>query len=484
LNIKWKKIITGAALLVIFVIYTQYVKNAEPAWKVNTENFYVLDSLEELMDLEKMKYNELKFVDHFQLFKNSTVSVPLSSEQRTLRIEKTWNHGYQFYVLYSVDLKERDKGEGDIPKLDVNSIKLTSKHNNEFEGTAELYPGETATEGYVYRHRLYRSIMVYPNFNNNTYKQEDWEELLQSTRYELSDISVSSKKGVTNLKPIAFKVEPAQMSGTPKAIASSPVNKTINVHNGENIQLKNLEFFQIGSRITIEKEIDKDLVSFIGDIKINDLNNNSYEYEILGNNKSGYYLQTDQLVYELLNAEEAIEGTFTLSHSVHRNNKAYSFIVPKTDLEKFSANQQSDLKKNVVIVNEKDLTVTYEGLDWDEANNQGGIKFSMDIHHQQDSIEDFFMFPRPVHHFSQVEGDERFQRNLISVKDSSGKQVQEYDITQIYQDDKSSFLIYFYNGLPIEDLTVTLSRLTHLKPLKKEVRVPLKLSDAKTVKEK
>jgi hypothetical protein len=483
LNSKWKKIANGVALLVIFVIYTQYAKNAEPAWKVNTENFYVLDSLEELMDREKMKYNELKFVDHFQLFKNSTVSVPLSSEQRTLRIEKTWNHGYQFYVLYSVDLKERDKSEGDIPKLEVDSIKLTSKQNNEFEGTAELYPGENATEGYVYRHRLYRSIMVHPNFNN-TYKQEDWEELLKSTRFELSDISISSKQGVTNLKPIAFQVEPAQMSGFPKAIGSSAVNETINMHNGENIQLKDLEFFQMGSRVTLDKDIDKDLVSFIGDIKINDFTNNSFEYAITGNNESGYYLQTDHLLYELLNTEEAIEGTFTLTHSVHRNNKAYSFSVPKADLEKFLANQRADLKKNEAVVNENDLKVIYEGLEWDEANDQGGIKFSMEIPHQQDNIGESFLYPRPGHHFSQGQDDDRFQRNLVYVKDSSGKPLQEYDITQIYQDNKSSFLVYFYNGLPIEDLTVTLSRLTHLKPLKKEVRVPLKLPSTKTSKDK
>jgi hypothetical protein len=66
-------------------------------------------------------------------------------------------------------------------------------------------------------------------------------------------------------------------------------------------------------------------------------------------------------------------------------------------------------------------------------------------------------------------------RNLVSVKDSSGKQLEEYDITNFYQDEKSSFLIYFYNGLPVEDLNITLSKFTHVKPLKQEVSVPLKL---------
>jgi hypothetical protein len=465
--------IIGAVLLIGFVIYTQYEKSVEPAWKVNTENFHVLDSWEELMDLEKMKYSELRFVDHFKLFKDSPVSIPLSSEQRTLRIEKTWNYGYQFYVLYSVDLKERDKDEGDIPKLEVDRIRLTSEQNKPFEGIAELYPGETAAKSYVYKHRLYRSIMVHPNFNNNTYKQEDWEELMTSTRYEFSDISIQSKKGVSNLKPLIFQVDPAQMSGIPKAIASSPINQTLKLNNGQDIRLKTLEFFKIGSRIMLDNDIDKDLISFIGDLKINNNINKPFEYEITGNTELGHYLQTDSLLYELLNTEETIDGNFTLTHSVHRTNKAYSFSVSKADLEKYSANQTADLKKNETIVNDKDLQVVYEGLEWDEANNQGGIKFSMEIPQKQDNLEHFFFYPRPGYHFSHGQDDDRYVRNLVSVKDSSGNQLEDYDITQIYQDEKSSFLIYFYNGLPKDDLTITLSHLTKIEPLTKSVTVPL-----------
>jgi hypothetical protein len=476
LNSKWGKIIIGAVLLIGFVIYTQYEKNAEPAWKVNTENFTVLDSWEELMDFEKMKYNDLKFADHFNLFKNSDISVPLSNEHRTLRIEKTWNNGFQLYVLYSVDLKERDKDEGDVPRLNVEKIKLTSKQNKDFLGTAELYPGETSSEGYVFKHRLYRSMMIHPEFNNAVNSQEDWEEVMKSNRFELNDINMNSKKGVSNLKPIAFQVEPAQIKGIPKAIASIPVNQTLHVNNGDEITLKNMDFFQIGSRIMLDKKVDKDIVSLIGEINVND-RKLPIEYEISSVHEAENYIQTYSLMSELLNSAPSEEGFFSITHSVHRTNKEYSFSVVKADIEKYNANQSNGLIKNKVIVNEKDVNIVYEGLEWDAANNQGGIKFSINYPDKSDNIEEAFMFPRPSYHFGDGNDEDRYVRNLISVKDSSGKQLDNYDITQIYQDDKPSYIIYFYNGLPVEDLTITLSRLTHYEPLINAVSIPLILPE-------
>ncbi|MFD1357738.1 hypothetical protein ACFQ4X_07450 [Fictibacillus halophilus] len=477
MNTKWGKIIIGAVLLIGFVIFTQYEKNAEPAWKVNTENFTVLDSWEELMNFEKMKYNDLKFVDHFNLFKNSDISVPLSNEHRTLRIEKTWNNGFQLYVLYSVDLKERDKDEGDVPSLNVEKIKLTSKQSKDFLGIAELYPGETSSEGYVFKHRLYRSMMIHPEFNNAVNSQEDWEEVMKSNRFELNDITMNSKKGVTNLKPIAFQVEPAQIVGLPKAIESIPVNQTLLVNNGDEIRLKNMEFYQIGSRIMLDKKVDKDLVSLLGEVNVND-RKHTIEYEIESINEAEDYIQAYSLMSELLNSDQSDKGTFSITHSVHRSKNDYSFSVPKIDLEKYNANQAEGVRKNELVVNENDVKVVYEGLYWDNANNQGGIKFSLETLPKQDSLEEEFLYPRPSYHFGEGNMD-RYVRNIVAVKNSAGKQLEDYDIAKIFNDGKSSFLIYFYNGLPAEDLSVSLSNLTHIEPLKNKVVVPLKLPPAK-----
>lgn len=478
MNSKWGKIIIGAVLLIGFVIFTQYEKNAEPTWKVNTENFTVLDTWEELMDFEKMKYNEIKFANHFNLFKDSNISIPISNEHRTLRIEKTWNNGFQLYVLYSVDLKERDKDEGDVPRLNIEKVKLSSKQSKEFLGTAEIYPGETSSKGYVYKHRLYSSMMIHPEFTNAVYTQEDWEEVMKSNRFELNDITMSSKKGVTYLKPIAFQIEPAQIKGLPKAIASTPINQTLQINNGDEINLKNMEFYQIGSRIMLDKKIDKDLVSLIGEVNIND-RKHTVEYEIESINESEDFIQGFSLMSELFNSEESDEGSFSITHSVHRTKNEYSFPVPKIDIEKYNANQGEGVRKNEIVVNGNDIKVVYEGLYWDDANNQGGIKFSLETLTKQDSIQDFFIYPRPSYHFSPQSYEDRYAKNLVTVKDSSGKPLEEFDITQIYQNEKSSFLIYFYNGLPVDDLSVTLSNLTHIEPLKQKIVVPLKLPSAK-----
>lgn len=150
MNHKWKKIIIGAVLLIGFVLYTQFEKSAEPAWKVNNENFHMVSDWNELMDMEKIKYKELRFVDHFNLLKKSQISLPIPNEQRKFHIENTWSHGHQMYILYSVDLLERDKDEFEVPRLSVERIKLTSKKGKDFDLPVDLFLARLLiTDGFI-----------------------------------------------------------------------------------------------------------------------------------------------------------------------------------------------------------------------------------------------------------------------------------------------------------------------------------------------
>ncbi|KZE66030.1 hypothetical protein AWM68_06525 [Fictibacillus phosphorivorans] len=475
---KWKKIIIGVLLLIGFVLYTQYDKRAEPAWKVNSDQFHIVSDWDELMDMEKLKYNELRFVDHFKLLKDSQISIPIPNEQRKMHIERTWSHGHQMYILYSVDLLERDKDEFEVPRLFVEKIKLSSKKGKDFDLPVDLFPGETSNNGMVYKHKLYRSIMIHPLFDGLT-SQEDWDEVLSSERYELSDLSVSSKKNITKLKPIAFKVNPTSNILKPHTIDSVNLNQTLSIQDHEPLQLKNLEFFQIGSRITLSTNIDKDLVSLAGILKKNDIDY-PVDLEINGDDLSGYFLQMYAVENELISQEKDDQLDLVLTHYVQRKPDLYSFSVASSDLEKFAIDSSKDIEKNEIIADEKSLKIVYRGLAMEQDNKEIGIKFTLDDN--QEGVEDYNLYPQPLYHFGEKPGEERHVRNIVSVKDSSGKELQNFDIMNYYEDDKPSFLIVFHDGLPKENLSITFSHLTHIAPLQKQVIIPLKLPSIKAKK--
>ncbi|MDM5316350.1 hypothetical protein QUF49_10125 [Fictibacillus sp. b24] len=478
MNHKWKKIIIGAVLLIGFVLYTQFEKSAEPAWKVNNENFHMVSDWNELMDMEKIKYKELRFVDHFNLLKKSQISLPIPNEQRKFHIENTWSHGHQMYILYSVDLLERDKDEFEVPRLSVERIKLTSKKGKDFDLPVDLFPGETSNNGWVYKHKLYRSIMIHPLFDS-LQNQEDWDEVSSSERYELSDLSLSSKKNFTKLKPIAFKVNPPNNLLKPETIASVNLNQTLNIPKQVPLQLKDLEFFQIGSRISLSTHIDKDLVSLAGKVKKNDIDY-PVDFEISGDHLSGYFLQMYAVENELVTQEKADSLELVLTHFVQRKRDSYTFSVSSSDINKFLLNPTKDIEKNEIIANENSLNIVYRGLSMEQENKVVGIKFTLDDN--QEGIEDHYLYPQPYYHFGDEPGDERHVRNLVSVKDNKGMELKNFDIMNYYEDDKPSFLIVFHDGLPKENLTITFSNLSHIEPLQKQVVVPLKLPAPKNQK--
>lgn len=473
MNSKWKKLIIGAVLLIGFVLFTQYKKSAEPAWKVNEENFQVINNWDELMKLEEKKYYELKFATRFQMLKDSNKSIPLSNENRIIRIEKTWNHGHQLYILYSVDLLERDKNETEVPKLRVERVKLTSKNGEDFETRAELFEGDTGSEGYVFKHRLYRSLMIYPHFEN--VHQKDWEKISSSERFELTSLSTNSSKGKKVLDSFAFKIKPINNNLLDETIASTSVNQKLTLYDGNVIKMNELEFYQIGTRLTIDKHINDHLIGFSG--KSNDSGYPiSYEINEAANGKS--YIYSNSIMDQLLLMDQSDKSEFTLSQSIHLTDGSYQFNVPKKEIEEITKNPENQILKNETIVDKEGIKVTYRGLTFDKINNQLGIKFTMET--SEVPIENYLIYPKPSYHYQnmdEIKQNKRFISNLISVKNAEGKQLEDYGIENVITDKASEYIISFYNVTPKEDLTITLSNLTRIEPLKKEIKVPIKFPE-------
>jgi heat shock protein HspQ len=476
LNSKWKKLIIGAVLLIGFVLFTQYKKSAEPAWKVNAENFQVINNWDELMKLEEKKYYELKFATRFQILKDANKSIPLLNENRTLRIEKTWNHGHQLYILYSVDLLERDKSETEIPKLRVDRVKLTSKDGEDFETRAELVEGDTGSESYVYKHRLYRSLMIYPQFEN--IHQNDWEKISGSERLELTSVSMNSSKGKIVLDSIAFKIKPINRDLLDETIASTSVNQNLTLYDGNEIKVNELEFFQIGTRLTVDQNIHENIIGFSGVIKDNE-SGFPISYEITEDKNGNTIIQSYSIMDHLLMMDKSDTSEFTISQSIHQTEGIYQFFVSKKEIEEITKNPENEILKNETVVNKEGVKVIYRGLSFDKINNQLGIKFTME--NSEVPIENYLIYPKPSYHFQdmdEIEHNKSYMSNLISVKNAEGKPLEDYNIDNIFNDEYTEYMISFYNGSPKEDITITLSNLTRIEPIENEIKVPIKFPES------
>jgi hypothetical protein len=468
LNSKWQKLIIGAVLLVGFVGYFQYKKTADPDWKVDKENFQVVNSWNELMKMEESKNQDLRFVNHFNLLKDSNIVIPIPNEQRELRIEKTWDYSNQMYVLYSLDLLERDTNMSDLPELYVDEIKLSNNDGDSFVTAADNFNGESSSNGYVYKHRLYRSVIVSSNFET-VYTESDWKKIMSSNRIEFTKFSLSSKNGTIKLNPISFTITPAKINDKPKPIATTEVKTKLNLYNGQQIAIKNLEFYQIGSRLTLEETIDPHLISLIGLKQIGDKEYPA-EFQITQNN-GNFYIETSTSSNDLV-SEENNNTKLLITHSIHKTNRSHDFFVSKEDIKKIIDNPSQDIVKSKVIFNEHGVMATFQGLTLDEQTKKPVIKFTMATPEFKEF--DNMVYPRESYRFKEVSMDENFNTNLVTINNQNGKIYENFDI-QSTSNQERAFLIYFNNGLPKENLTIRLSNLTGIEPLKKVVEIPLKV---------
>ena len=472
MSTKRNKIIIGLLLLIGFVIYTQYEKNAEPTWQVNDENFLVMKDWEELMDAEKSKFSDLKFAHHFKLLKNSQISTPLANNQRKFQVERTYSFGQQLYILYSVDLAERDKEESDIPRLSFNQVEVTSKKGKTFQFPIDIYEGEGAIGGVVYKHKLYRSMTIHIQYDK-VETDEEWKEVLSSETVKLLNPTFTSNKGKTKIDNLTFKIKPHNVFDVPPVLATETIDKSLELFNDQKIHLDAFEVYQMGSRIKLDSKVDQDLVSLFGTIE-NGQSLYTLHTDITENEDLDYYLETYSALDELLNMNDSDSLRLSFTHSVHRTDKSYAFSVSKQDLVQFASNPEKDIKKNEVIADDTDFKVVYRGIENDVSNNEKGIRFSIESKVENVGHDEYLYF-QPNYNENRIQNEERFMNNLVTIKNSSGETLQNFDVMGTYDSEQSGFLLFFHDGLPKGDLTVTLSKIAKIHPLKEKVEVPLKL---------
>lgn len=480
---KWKKAIIGVALIAGFTLYVQNEKTAEPVWKVNAKEFTLVNSLQEGMKREYIKFDELEVVDNYDFLQKANKTVQLNDELRTLKFEKIWNMQGRLYILYSVDLKERDKDESDIPRITVKKMEISAKDGKEkiFDASEDTGVPGTRDEGFVFKHRLYRSIMIVPMAENSD--QMDWEFLSNTNRIELQEIELSDKEGSKPLKNIAFKVSSENIYE--KVLESSSVNYKFTYKDKNEAEIRSYDVLLYEHRfsLSIPKE-DKDLVGFIGY-----LNNQSEPFvmNIIGTESKGYYIP----FYEDFPqpGTSSKEKSITLQSSIHKDDQSYTWTVPKEDITRFNRNIDQPIVKNDEIVNTNNMKIVYEGLT--KYNERPTIKISV-ISSNNNDRNFIRLIPESYYGTEKIPEEylRYFQKNLLTVKNEKNEKLGNFDMFIDETDSKSTFYINFYNEdinegatnnipIPEENLTFTISDLAYSEPLSSPVIIKYKVPEIK-----
>jgi hypothetical protein len=476
---KWKKAIIGVALIAGFTLYVQNEKTAEPVWKVNGKKFTVVNTLKDGMKREYIKYDELEIVDNYGFLQKSNKTIQLNDELRTLKFEKIWNMQGRLYILYSVDLKERDKDESDIPRITVKKMEISAKDGKEiiFDASEDSGVPGTRDEGFVFKHRLYRSMMIVPMVLNSD--QIDWDFMSNINRIELQEIELSDKEGSKPLKNIAFKVSSENIYE--KVLESSSINNKFTYKDKKEAEISSYDVLLYEHRFSLSiPKGDNDLVGFLG-YKSNQ--SETFVMDIIGTESKGYYIP----FYEDLSQPSAAskEKSFTLQSSIHKNDQTYTWIVPKEDITRFNRNINQPVVKNEEIVNTNNMKIVYEGLT--KYNERPTIKISIKTSNHNDRN---FIRLIPESYYGNEKIPEEyvrsFQKNLLTITNEKNEKLGNFDMFIDETNSKSTFYINFYkeeinegatNNIPIpeENLTFTISDLAYSEPLSSPVIIKYKV---------
>ncbi len=472
-----KKVLIGTALIGGFVIYTQYEKNAEPAWSVNAEEFTVVKTFQQGMKREYTKYEELEIVDQYGLLKDANKTVALEEAYRTLKVDKIWNLEGRLYFLYSVDLKERDKGEYDVPRLSVKNMQFKTKEGNEIVLRAGENVGNPGSrdEGFVYKHRLYRSMMLIPEPIED--EEIDWSILGKANTIQLKDLAISYKNGgLKAINDISLKVT----SDNPytKVLKSEPIDQTIS-YDEQNVKIKSIDALLYEQRLSLDipKNAD-DLIGFSGKL---DSSPHTQTLGIIGTPSTGFYMPLYEMAF--LDSVKK-ERSITFNSSVHKDNRSFSWKVPKEDIQTFITNRDQPVVKKEVIMNLNEMKIIYEGL----TMFDGSPRIMLSVLSASHSSNDRGFIPESYASAESIPEEyiRHYKNNLISIENEKKEKMKNFEIHSSETENKKSYFITFYNEedmingemnpimIPQQDLIITLSNLTYEKPLPKPVTINFK----------
>jgi hypothetical protein len=480
---KWRKVLIGVVLLTAFALYTVFEKNAEPAWKVDEKSFNVVRSLGEGLKKESTDIQDLNVLNHYGLLQQVNKEIPLKKDLRTLRIEKVLSSEGRLYLLYSIDLKERDKSSRDIPTLTVRHVKISSE--NGVENTFPASINNDSKSGFVYKHRLYRSTYIIPQVEKMD--EELWRQLSSANRYELMDIELIQPNHNETIQNLAFKISTNDIYN--KVLETASINKKFTYGNQKEASLKAFEVLLNGNRLSIGLENDDDLVGFSGWYKEKSY---PFTWDLYGTDNKGYSLIINNDYEELLQ-DDKDQRSFTLISSLHKEKESYSWKVPIEDIKTFNINKKVPINRNEkMITSQSNLSLTYKGL----RLYNGIPTIQINVKQNQDPIDHQFL--RAAKDFSGDTIPEEYVRfllsNLLSISSTTNEQLENYTLDSVGLNvNEREYYLSFYkedmakgpitpSDIPEQDLIITISDLVYSKPLPQPVTIPYRIPKLKTDK--
>ncbi|RZT15526.1 hypothetical protein EV282_3730 [Fictibacillus sp. BK138] len=461
---KTKKLFIGISLFIGFILYTKYEETMGSTMRIDPEMFEVVESWDDLAEAESSLFPDLKFPLSFDLFEDSNITIPLEGKQRVLKIEKRWGDGTRFCLIYSVDIKRRDKDEQSVPSLSADTVRLTLDDGQEIDIPAVVE--NSPSEGFVLKNRLYRSMIITPEIEIEKFDAQPLlDKIKASSRIELKGVTMAYGSENKHIQQLAFKLHPNKPGSLPDTIGKYSMDKELSLQTGNQVRLQQLEVFETGARIKTDQKLDSDIIGFIGEINEKNVSTPTY-YRVFEDEKGTTYLENNSILHHLLN----IEGTedrvsFTFTHVVKKSKNAYSFSVLGDDIETMYQ-QNKDVLKEELVTNEHGNRLFYKGLVSADGVKQGTIKLQLE---KEDDLLGSYSMLQP----SSNEEGTNHMNDKITIQDRSGKYIEDFIIVHDVEEGKEMKTIHFANGIPEGDLKITVSNLTYIEPLKIPVENPL-----------
>ncbi|MFC7370693.1 hypothetical protein ACFQPF_03280 [Fictibacillus iocasae] len=475
---NWQKAMAGLLLLGGFTGYTQYQKSAEPVWKVNEEEFSVVKSLDEVKNSETFQYPPVLLANYFNLLQKGPEALQLPGDRRNVKIENYWFVDTSLYLLYSVNLKKTDKNERYVPELSVKEMTYILPDGTEEEFISSWLNEEHSSSEYVYKHRLYRSILLTPQINN--VEAVKWEQLVQAKKVKLDGLTMSSKKGERTLDSITLKLN---VFNSQQVLGSSPVDEKITFPGSGNLNADRLDITYYEPFLRLSGVPVKQLVGFGGGLQ-NSQHPEDEIFEVQGPDEKGLYIPLH--FYDMAQAMTSTEQSqnLTFDRVFFRTDESLTWKVTASEIAAFNKKNEMT-NENQLVGTKAGITVYKKGFFYDGAD-QKLITFNLSHKNEEMDVTSYHVMRDNVGGQSEsgdpilTVNEERMLKNVISIKNSKGEKVENFEVYPVGNGTYGiSFIIDEKQELPEEDLTITLSHIVGTEKLPKEVRMQLEFPKRK-----
>ncbi|TLS38233.1 hypothetical protein [Pseudalkalibacillus caeni] len=229
-----------------FILYISNDRAQEPSFKVNEDEFTVFEEKEAMFEEVYKGKASTALAASYGLVKKLDLEFPLIEARRTVSIEQAWYSQEGLFLLYSLELKKEDRNESDIPYLWFDELSFQKEGEKEVrlpvEKSNESIYQNWLTPGVVYKHRIYRGVLVRPDYARVAYDKSQtlWEWGKTDSLALVSPSLQNREKDQTfKLKDISLPIK-ANLAQK-DALETFQINKEIQMDNGQNIRLDSLE---------------------------------------------------------------------------------------------------------------------------------------------------------------------------------------------------------------------------------------------------